>query len=78
MSEIDHNCDTTNNAVNRILVGNKTDIVDNVQVSEEEANSYAESIRVEHFRCSAKESSNVNTVSELNFILSYSLASSQP
>jgi len=55
MSEIDNNCDTQQNPVNRVLVGNKTDMADSIEVTESEAQDYANSIRVEHFRCSAKE-----------------------
>lgn len=62
MAEIDNNCDTQQNPVNRVLVGNKCDMVDAVQVTAEEANDYANTINVKHFRCSAKENTSVDTM----------------
>jgi len=54
MAEIDNNCDTQQNPVNRVLVGNKCDMEDH-QVTDQEAGEYASAINVKHFRCSAKE-----------------------
>jgi len=59
MNEIDNNCDTNQNAVNRVLVGNKCDMQNEVAVTQQEADDYAQSINVKHFRCSAKENTAV-------------------
>lgn len=58
MAEIDNNCDTQQNPVNRVLVGNKCDM--EAQVTADEANEYANTINVKHFRCSAKENTDVD------------------
>lgn len=60
MAEIDNNCDTSQNSVNRVLVGNKIDMVNEIVVSKEEADSYAAGLNVEHFLTSAKSNNHVD------------------
>lgn len=60
MSEIDNNCD----AVNRVLVGNKVDMVNDIRVSPEEASEYATKLNIPHFLTSAKSSEQVDTMFE--------------
>merc|ERR1712226_551988 len=60
MTEIDNNCDGGDNSVNRVLVGNKSDLVNDTKISREEAESFASGMGVQHFLTSAKSISSVN------------------
>ena len=69
MTEIDNNCDTgshSNNSgnsimsVNRILVGNKCDLINEIQVPKEDGDQIAAQFKVPHFWTSAKENNSVN------------------
>lgn len=65
MTEIDNNCDTGNssgNSVNRILVGNKCDLINEIQVSKEDGDQMSDQFRVPHFWTSAKENNSVNAM----------------
>ena len=69
MTEIDNNCDTGShsnnsggsiNSVNRILVGNKCDLINEIQVAKEDGDQIAAQFKVPHFWTSAKENNSVN------------------
>lgn len=61
MTEIDNNCDTQSpdSNVNRVLVGNKCDLVHDIAVQREEAEAFAAGLKVPHFWTSAKSNSDV-------------------
>lgn len=75
MAEIDNNCDTEQNTVNRVLVGNKTDMVEQIVVGKEEAEAYAKGINVPHFLTSAKGNDHVEDM--FHCITSSALATKQ-
>jgi len=60
MNEIDSNCDTCTNNVNRVLVGNKSDMINDITISKEEGEAYAKQIGVPHFWTSAKSNDQVD------------------
>lgn len=64
MTEIDNNCDGGDNAVNKVLVGNKADLVNDIKVSNDEARAFAASFGVPHFTTSAKSNQQVTEMFE--------------